>query len=221
MKFTPIKRRPAYMQVFEAIEEEILTGRLEDGDPIPTEMQLCGQFGVQRSTVREGIRLLEQAGLVRRDKGKRLSVARPRAEEAAENTSQHLRRHGVRFYDVWEAILAIQPETARLAAEKIQPEDLEELLRILDRLSAARTSDEVVNYGVAFLQAVAASTGNKVIIVMLRSLNLLARSSLRKVVDDLPDARQRILKAQKEIAKALANSDGKKRHPGWLNISKT
>lgn len=67
--------------VFDALEEEILSGRLAEGDSVPTEMALCEQFDVQRSTVREGIRLLEQSGLVVRN-GKRLTVVRPKTEEA-------------------------------------------------------------------------------------------------------------------------------------------
>jgi transposase-like protein len=36
--------------------------------------QLASQFGVNRSTVRDGIRLLEQSRLVARDGGKRLRI---------------------------------------------------------------------------------------------------------------------------------------------------
>ena len=55
---------PAYQLVAEAIEREILAGRIRPGDPLGTEAELVKQFGVNRSTVREGIRLLEQGGLV-------------------------------------------------------------------------------------------------------------------------------------------------------------
>ena len=73
--FERIKSRPAYEMVAEAIERKILAGRLKPGDPVGTESGLVGQFGVNRSTVREGIRLLEQSGLVSREPSRRLSVA--------------------------------------------------------------------------------------------------------------------------------------------------
>ena len=65
--FERIKPRPAYELVAEAIERKILAGRLRPGDPVGTESELVRQFGVNRSTVREGIRLLEQSGLVARE----------------------------------------------------------------------------------------------------------------------------------------------------------
>ena len=76
-RFERIKSRPAYELVAEAIERKILAGRLKPGDPVGTESELVKQFGVNRSTVREGIRLLEQSGLVAREPSRRLSVAVP------------------------------------------------------------------------------------------------------------------------------------------------
>jgi hypothetical protein len=41
--------------------EQILDGRLREGDPVPTEARLCEMFGVNRSTVREGIRTTQHS----------------------------------------------------------------------------------------------------------------------------------------------------------------
>ena len=108
--FERIKSRPAYELVAEAIERKILAGRLKPGDPVGTESELVKQFGVNRSTVREGIRLLEQSGLVAREPSRRLSVAvphyhrlatrmTPRADPAAGDVPRavaHLARAGAR-----------------------------------------------------------------------------------------------------------------------------
>ena len=55
-KFARINAIPAYQLVAEAIETEILARRILPGEAIGTEAQLVRQFGVNRSTVREGIR---------------------------------------------------------------------------------------------------------------------------------------------------------------------
>ncbi|MEM9013682.1 MAG: GntR family transcriptional regulator [Pseudomonadota bacterium] len=207
-QFAPVKRQPAYVQVFQAIENEILSGRLNDGDPIPTELELCRQFDVQRSTVREGIRLLEQTGLVRRANGKRLMVARPRFDEAAELTRRGLERHGVKFVDVWEAISTLETATVRLAAKKATADHISALKEITRKLETAEQNDDVVKFGVSYLSAVGAATGNKVIAILIRSMNLLGRASLARVIDDLPDAQNRILRAQHEITAALESRNG-------------
>ena len=71
-RFDRIKVPSAYEMVAEAIEAEIVSGRLRPGDEIGTEAALVRQFGVNRSTVREGIRVLEQGGLVRREASRKL-----------------------------------------------------------------------------------------------------------------------------------------------------
>ena len=43
----------AYEAVHRALEEEILSGRIPMGSPLPTETELAEQFGVTRHTVRE------------------------------------------------------------------------------------------------------------------------------------------------------------------------
>jgi GntR family transcriptional regulator, transcriptional repressor for pyruvate dehydrogenase complex len=65
--FARIEVAPAYQKVADAIEREIVNGRIKPDDPIGTESELVQQFGVNRSTVREGIRVLEESGLIRRD----------------------------------------------------------------------------------------------------------------------------------------------------------
>src|SRR3546814_12995048 len=89
-KFARITPVPAYQMVAEAIEREIFAGRLRPGDPIGTEAELVKQFGVNRSTVREGIRLLEHGGLVPRDYSRRLSVGLPHYDRLASRPSRAL-----------------------------------------------------------------------------------------------------------------------------------
>jgi DNA-binding transcriptional MocR family regulator len=56
------------------VEQQILTGKLMPGTMPPTEAELAEQFGINRSTVREAIRQLEQEVLVERRSSKRLQV---------------------------------------------------------------------------------------------------------------------------------------------------
>ncbi|MEV0593480.1 FadR/GntR family transcriptional regulator [Nonomuraea cavernae] len=66
----PVNRlRPAYQQVADQLEELILDGRLASGDRLPSETDLCGNFGVSRSTVREALRVLASQGFVKTVRG--------------------------------------------------------------------------------------------------------------------------------------------------------
>jgi DNA-binding transcriptional regulator YhcF (GntR family) len=121
-RFERIKPRPAYELVAEAIERKILAGRLKPGDPVGTESELVRQFGVNRSTVREGIRLLEQSGLVSREPSRRLSVAVPHYHRLATRMTRALILQQVTFRELWHASRALEPAAVDQAMDNATEE---------------------------------------------------------------------------------------------------
>jgi len=59
-------RRPLSHSVVRALRERIVAHGLEPGDRLPSEPELARSLGVSRSSLREGIALLEEDGVVRR-----------------------------------------------------------------------------------------------------------------------------------------------------------
>lgn len=66
---------PFYFQLAEIVEEEIVSGRLEPGTRLPSEPDLCEQYALSRTTIRQALARLEQKGLITRDKGRGTFVA--------------------------------------------------------------------------------------------------------------------------------------------------
>lgn len=60
----PVARRSLAAEVFEQLRDHILDGSLEPGEALPAERVLSERLQVNRSAVREGLKRLEQAGLV-------------------------------------------------------------------------------------------------------------------------------------------------------------
>lgn len=60
---------PLHRQLFLVIYDEIGRGALAAGDALPTEQNLCEQFGVSRITVRRALADLAEAGLIERRHG--------------------------------------------------------------------------------------------------------------------------------------------------------
>lgn len=209
--FRPLKREPAYQKVYTAIEETILSGALEVGATLPTETELTEQLGVTRATVREGLRLLEQRDLIERGAAKRFYVKRPDASDIAATTSKSLALGGITFREVWEALRAMHPPAAALAAGRISEGALDALTACHEELkqTPSDASDATVDLAVEFFQQLARSLDNRVLLAMLQSLNLLIGVSLRKVIAANPDPQGRILAAQAEIIAALKAGDEK------------
>jgi GntR family transcriptional regulator len=57
---------PRYQRVADDLIAGITSGAYPVGGLLPTEMELCGQYGISRSTVREALRRLRDAGLISR-----------------------------------------------------------------------------------------------------------------------------------------------------------
>lgn len=75
------EKRPLYQTVAEQLTSAIEEGRYSVGSMLPTEAELCTQFGVSRQTVREATRLLLQLGLVSRHQGVGTRVERATVAE--------------------------------------------------------------------------------------------------------------------------------------------
>ncbi|WP_137389888.1 FadR/GntR family transcriptional regulator [Rhodoligotrophos defluvii] len=172
--FDKLTVHPAYRVVAEAIERNILMGRLKTGDKLPSEIELAKQFGVHRSTVREGIRLLEQSGLVTRFGRTALEVTLPHFQDLASRASRALSMHKVSFRELWEASMLTEPAAAEMAVDHITDD---ELARLRENLRAMRESvdntEAFVRLDTEFHDLLALATRNKVIVMMREPISLL------------------------------------------------
>ena len=73
-------RTPLYAQVARELSAAITSGRFPVGSLLPTEFELCDQYGTSRPTVRQALQELQAMGLVSRKKrlGTRVESASPK-----------------------------------------------------------------------------------------------------------------------------------------------
>lgn len=206
VRFEKIEREPAYRQVSKAIEKKILSRSLRPGDNLPSEAELAQQFGLNRSTIREGLRQLEMGRLINRRQGsKKFFVNCPGPNDVAADVSRVMHLNEVTFAEVWQAMMILEPECARLVAQKADKNDLAKLGEVIDGL-ATQGDDfaEAVDQAVEFFRLLAELTGNRVLVLTQAPLCHLLRPSLVLMVGKVPQARQRIKHAQEKILEACA-----------------
>jgi GntR family transcriptional regulator len=68
---------PLYLQLKHLLASRVTEGLLQPGDALPSERQLCEEFGLSRTTVREALRELSIQGLIRTVPGRGAFVAIP------------------------------------------------------------------------------------------------------------------------------------------------
>lgn len=69
LQFRVIRSARAFEEIARQIRAELAAGRIKVGSRLPAERTLAEQFGVSRNTLREALRSLEYAGLIRLQKG--------------------------------------------------------------------------------------------------------------------------------------------------------
>jgi GntR family transcriptional regulator, transcriptional repressor for pyruvate dehydrogenase complex len=207
-RFPRVNATPAYQQVAEAIEREIVAGHMRPGDPLGTEAELVKQFGVNRSTVREGIRLLEQGGLVRRDSSRRLWIGLPHYDRLATRLSRALVLQEVTFRELYEAALAIQTATIEAAVERVTPALIDQLEE-----NVARTA-EVIGDPVAvseldaeFHSLIGRAAQNRVLQLAREPSELLVAPTTELILRKVKEGAPRLLHAHRMYLDALRRRD--------------
>jgi len=65
---------PMYAQLFDVITQKINAEELKEGDQLPFERELCQQYAISRTTVRQAMSELEKEGYIQKVRGKGMFV---------------------------------------------------------------------------------------------------------------------------------------------------
>ena len=207
-RFDRISVPAAYQMVAEAIEREIMSGRLRLGDDIGTEAELVRQFGVNRSTVREGIRILEQGGLVRRGAGRRLFVCQPRYSQLSSRMSRAMVLQEVTFREVFETALILETGAAEAAVACADDAAIAALEDNQRQIEAARgDAHRLAEIDRDFHALVARASTNRVLELAREPAALLFSPTSELILRRVPEGPERMIEAHGRIIAAIRARD--------------
>jgi len=169
-------RQPRLAEIVAArLRDDILTGKLKEGDSLPRQEDLFTEFRVSPPAVREAMRILETEGLieVRRGNVGGAVVHLPTAGRTAQMISMVLQTRGATPGDVSGALSQIEPVCARLCAGR---EDRE--TEVVPHLRAAIEAqhaefDDVARYNAnarAFHETLVERCGSETMILVIGAL---------------------------------------------------
>lgn len=130
------ERSKLYQGVAQQIEQGIRDGQYRPGTRLPAERDLADKFNVSRPTIREAMIALEIRRFVEVRHGSGVYVTE---RVPADQTGAEL---NVGAFELIEARLMFEGETAALAATVISDEELAKIGAILERMEALAPSDE-------------------------------------------------------------------------------
>ncbi|MXW33565.1 MAG: FadR family transcriptional regulator [Rhodothermaceae bacterium] len=190
-KFTPVgKPQLLSHSVVEAIENSIRKNDLRPGMRLASELDLCSQFGVSRTVLREALRMLSGRGLIRIEKGRGIFVSELSAETVSTPLQMYLQQHSgdLKYIDLIKARQLIEPPIAAEAALYHTPDDARQLKEDFDAMSSwTGGNEELANLDLAFHQHIAIASGNSVVPLLIAPIHALmpqVKSSVHKAVED-------------------------------------
>lgn len=202
---------PVSEAVFVQLCSEILAGRVQAEEPLPSERALSAAFGVSRHAVREAVKRLQQAGLVEVSQGGATSVLDWRVTGGLDLLSQLSRRtegpvDAKVLRSALEMRISIGADAARLCARRAVAALTDRLFRLIEEMEDAGDVDTLVDLDTEFWGLVVDGADNIAYRLafnsLIRSLETHRQPALELIGDELLDPA-----ARRAVADAISGGD--------------
>jgi len=201
-----------HQRVVDGLGRRIVEGVWAPGDPLPVEDALAAEIGVSRGVVREAVKALVAKGMLH---------VRPRTGTRVLPPEHwnHLDRDVLRWKqagdaatllrDTGELRRIVEPEAARLAAERAGPDAVRVLYACLAAMEAAAVKpgrDGYVEADIAFHRALLDAGGNRLLGSLGRALDIALEHSFL-VSTQTPGAVEASLPGHRAVVRAVEARD--------------
>lgn len=198
-EFKKVERVSATMQVVNTIKAALQSGKLKVGDKLPSEAELSREFGVGRSSLREGMRILAAYGVVEIRQGEGTFVVNRFAEHVFEFMGFLPNRENIIYMSDMRRV--IETGCASLIFDKLSDEQCSELEALSLEISPDGSTEHNVDVDTKFHEKLISYTENPLIIETYHMMRLMMSAMMdtlmgkRDVVQDARNAHLAICQA--------------------------
>lgn len=169
--FSKVPRGRLYQRVAKQIQGLIIAGEIRIGDKLPSEAELCEQFGVSRTVIREATKALAERGLLVSEPRRGTLVTALSRQDLADSFGLYVKASEVSARNLIEVRELLEVKIAELAAERAKPENLVKMEQALEELEKSIGSDEeYISADLDFHMALAEATQNEILAALIGSL---------------------------------------------------
>lgn len=182
--FRPVRTARAFEEIAGQIRGELALGRLRPGDRLPSERALSEQFGVSRNTLREALRALENAGLLKLKKGAAggAFVAEETGGAVIAGLRDMYHLGAIAPDHLTEARVWIESMAVRAACERATPVDL---AAMHTNIAAAREAGQDffkrAEIHLEFHRLIARTTRNPIMAIMMEAITEIMQHFIRAI----------------------------------------
>jgi GntR family transcriptional repressor for pyruvate dehydrogenase complex len=210
--FTPAPVLRPRQQVENQLRSAILSGTFGRGDRLPSETQLAEQLRVSRATVREALRGLSQAGLIRKESGAKGGSFvedfdhHTLGNVLVERLNNTLELGSITYAEVGAFRNILEVPTVRLAAEHRDESHLSALRDVVEHEKTATVTDPAISdYNKQFHTILADASGNRLLAAFVAALHRLAHPL--EFIETSPELGRRAVIHHIDIVAAVAAQD--------------
>jgi GntR family transcriptional regulator, transcriptional repressor for pyruvate dehydrogenase complex len=212
VKFRPIHTRRAFEEICERIREQLALGVLKPGDKLPPERDLAQQLGVSRNVLREALRTLEMAGVLRLQKGVKGGAFIREGDTSRMNDVMRdmLSLGTISVRELSEARIHVLDLVVRLACANARQADFEALEANIERTELATAEGRMldrVECSREFYKLLAMATRNKVIAMIVDSVTEIHMRFVYAKVASSGAATPRLAEKRRQFLSALRARD--------------
>lgn len=158
-------------QVTDILSDLIVSGKVKIGEYLPTEEDLCKEFGIGRSSVREAIKTLESRGMVRKLHGKGVVVIDESTQATTKLLQISLKLKKTTMRDILEFRKSIEIKMTELAAMRATEEQIKVISDNLEKMRNEEYKLETfAEYDYGFHKSIADASGNSIFSLMMETM---------------------------------------------------
>lgn len=200
----------SYEKVVDFIQEQILDGIYSTGDRLPSEREMAQQLNVSRTSVREGLRILEQMGALSCQQGSGNYITGDFENTLIRVMTLMFAVEGTTYREISEFRFALESQALSLATLHATREQIEEMefhmsmLETSDDENMRSRHDKKIHY-----LMVEASHNNYLIVNFLALTQVMDKYVKDMRVRILKDEENRegLMKTHRDIIEAIRNKD--------------
>jgi GntR family transcriptional repressor for pyruvate dehydrogenase complex len=153
------------------IKQMIASGTIAPGTKFPPERELAKNFGVNRASVRQVLKVLEMMGVLTQKVGDGTYLSNSAETILNEPLDFLVLLDDLSHHELFETRLIVEPELTARAAERATTEDLNALRNSISAMQNSKTTQDRLNADMAFHDAVFRASGNRICQLLFKQIH--------------------------------------------------
>lgn len=166
----------SYLKVDNYIKEQILNGELKAGDKLPPERELAQILDVSRNSVREGLRILENMGVIASQQGSGNYISNEFDDAIVSVMSYMYVLKDLNMDQITDFRYGLEWQAINLAAQRATENQKKRMFDLLEKMENAETESLRVSYDKEIHYLIIEAAGNDYMTVNFNALaNIMER----------------------------------------------